>query len=342
MNNTSREHNLNSSAAEIPSFNFRPSFVYPVATCHILIVAVAVVGNLMVCYAILTNRNLRSNPSNLFIFSLALSDLLTVTLAVPFDIEGLFVQWVWKHGEIMCAQGLDHGVPHHRNHLDSDPFGRQRGSIQDPQRSSESFSPLQIHESEKSFGHQLCNLALQFRIRFTSRHGLAYRRELRSLQRLLFSLRSALLYPQLCPEFHSTTACRVRHLHFKIYLIVRSHHNNDDGDDIRKLRSAEEKKVYSRNVQAAKTISIYVGVFLCCWLPFSSVIMFAFLCDESCSVRISYEARIVLLMFGYLNSALNPFLFALRNSSFKATYTLMIKSLKARRSRPQAALDAQH
>ena len=82
--------------------SFSLSFMYPVAVCHILIVAVAVVGNLLVCYAIITSKSLRSNPTNLFIFSLALSDLLTVTLAVPFDIEGLFTQWVWNHGEVMC------------------------------------------------------------------------------------------------------------------------------------------------------------------------------------------------------------------------------------------------
>jgi len=44
----------------------------------------------------------------------------------------------------------------------------------------------------------------------------------------------------------------------------------------------------------------------------------------------------LLLMFGYLNSALNPFLFAFRSSRFKATYNMMFKSVKPR---PKATID---
>ena len=49
------------------------------------------------------------------------------------------------------------------------------------------------------------------------------------------------------------------------------------------------------------------------------------LCD-SCLGMIPEEAYVLLLMFGYLNSALNPFLFALRNKSFKATYSRLFSS----------------
>ena len=85
MNNTSEPQTRQS------TFDFSPSFVYPVATCHILIVVVAIIGNLLVCYAIIFDKNLRNNPTNVFIFSLAFSDLLTVTIALPFDIEELFL-----------------------------------------------------------------------------------------------------------------------------------------------------------------------------------------------------------------------------------------------------------
>ena len=100
MNNSSEPNPTTTGTDKVPAFP--PSFVYPVATCHILIVAVAALGNLIVCYVIIANKSLRSSPTNLFIFSLAFSDLLTVTLAVPFDIEGLFLNWAWRHGEIMC------------------------------------------------------------------------------------------------------------------------------------------------------------------------------------------------------------------------------------------------
>ena len=118
-------------------------------------------------------------------------------------------------------------------------------------------------------------------------------------------------------------------IYIKIYLIARRPLANFEGDDSRKLRSTEQKKVYSKNVQATKTISIFVGAFFCCWVPYSSISMVATLC-ERCAYHIPYEVRIVLLMFGYLNSALNPFLFALRNSRFKATYHMVLRSVKPR------------
>ena len=83
-----------------------PWFLYPVATSYILIAAVAVIGNLLVCFAILANKKLRSKPTNLFLLSLAVSDFLTSVIAMPFDIESLILQGGWKHGAVMCLAFL--------------------------------------------------------------------------------------------------------------------------------------------------------------------------------------------------------------------------------------------
>ena len=100
MNNTS-EHQSN----EVPPL-FGPWFLYPVTTCYISIAVVAVVGNVLVCFAILSNRSLRRKPTNLLLLSLAVSDLLTAAIAMPFDIESLFRQGGWKHGAVMCVAFL--------------------------------------------------------------------------------------------------------------------------------------------------------------------------------------------------------------------------------------------
>ena len=42
----------------------------------------AVFGNFLVCFVIFVNRHLRCNPTNLFIFSLALSDFLAATIVM--------------------------------------------------------------------------------------------------------------------------------------------------------------------------------------------------------------------------------------------------------------------
>ena len=92
MNNTS----VNQSNEVSPLLG--PWFLYPVATGYILIAAVAAIGNLLVCFAILANKSLRSKPTNFFLLSLVVSDFLTSAIAMPFDIESLLLQGGWKHG----------------------------------------------------------------------------------------------------------------------------------------------------------------------------------------------------------------------------------------------------
>ena len=121
-------------------------------------------------------------------------------------------------------------------------------------------------------------------------------------------------------------------VYIKIYLIARSQQSIFHGDALRisKFRSAEEKKVYSRNMRAAKTISIFVAVFFSCWIPHSFISIVSNLCGTRCLRNIPQEVLVLFLMFGYLNSALNPFLFAFRNSRFKAPMSLLLQSLKSR------------
>ena len=332
MNNTSVPQATDASATEAPP-TFSPSFVYPVTACHILIVVVAIIGNLMVCYAIPVNKNLRNNPTNLFIFSLAFSDLLTVTIAVPFDIESLFQNWHWKHGEIMCQAFIT-------VYLITVPT------------SILTLLALSV-DRYKSLSDPLNRFR---RTRFMTRKRALIISLIIWLYSLLFALIPIMGW-RTHEKFVSNSSCYFPFtpiyltlssilnfilpllitcaIYIKIYLIASGQHYSFGGAESRKQRSNEEKKVYSRNVQAAKTISIFVGAFFCCWVPYSSISMIATLCD-TCSDHIPEEVRIVLLMFGYLNSALNPFLFAFRNSRFKATYNMVLRSV---RRRPKATND---
>ena len=331
MNNTVSAPQASPNSTDL--FSFSPGFVYPVAACHILIVVVAIIGNLLVCYAILISKNLRNNPTNLFIFSLAVSDLLTVTIAVPFDIEGLFLQWHWKHGEIMCEAWITVyliTVPTSILTLLAVSVDRYK-SLSDPLNR---FRRSRFMTRKRAFIISLIIWLYSLLIALLPIMGW------RTEERFVYD---SVCYFPFPPEYLTLSSsvnfilpllitCAI---YIKIYLIARRQHCNFGGAESRKLRSTEEKKVYSKNVQAAKTISIFVGAFFCCWVPFSSISMINTLC-ETCSKHISYEVRILLLMFGYLNSALNPFLFAFRSSRFKATYNMMFKSVKPR---PKATID---
>ena len=97
---------MNNSSSEAAPFDLEPTFSYSFATCYIVIPLVAILGNLLVCYAILANRELRDNPTNLLLLSLAISDLLTVTLDALFDVEALFLHGLWKHWKALCITWL--------------------------------------------------------------------------------------------------------------------------------------------------------------------------------------------------------------------------------------------
>ena len=322
MDNSSEPNPTTTGTDKVPAFP--PSFVYPVATCHILIVAVAALGNLIVCYVIITNKSLRSSPTNLFIFSLAFSDLFTATLAVPFDIEGLFLNWAWKHGEIMCEAWITVyliTVPTSILTLLALSVDRYK-SLEDP-------------------------LNRFRRFRFMTRKKALIVISVIWLYSLVFALLPVMgwrafdefVYEGICyfpfTEIYSTLSSCLNFvipslitcgIYIKIYVIARSQSSAFDKENSRQmlsteacsrtLRSSKEKRVYLRNVRAAKTISIFVAVFFFCWVPHSSISITANLC-KSCQAKIPDQVRVVFVMFGYLNSALNPFLFAFRNRRFK-------------------------
>ncbi|XP_031572740.1 octopamine receptor-like [Actinia tenebrosa] len=79
-------------------------------------------------------------------------------------------------------------------------------------------------------------------------------------------------------------------------------------------------KHLTKNTKAARTISIIVGTFLICWIPFTTMSIAFNICSVPCYTLIPSEVFSILLWLGYLNSALNPVLFSYRNMQFRKSY----------------------
>ena len=90
--------------------------------------------------------------------------------------------------------------------------------------------------------------------------------------------------------------------YIKIYRVACSQQSIFHGDVFQtsEFRSAEEKKFHSRNMRAAKTISIFVAVFFSCWIPFSFISLVSNLCDTRCVQNIPQEVIVLFLMFAWL------------------------------------------
>ena len=76
------------------------------STAVLLINVFALTGNVLLYLAIRRNPRLRRNTTNLFILSLAFSDILMALLCMPFS-AGVFIQGRWVYGQFVCQlQGI--------------------------------------------------------------------------------------------------------------------------------------------------------------------------------------------------------------------------------------------
>jgi hypothetical protein len=82
--------------------------------------------------------------------------------------------------------------------------------------------------------------------------------------------------------------------------------------DSKKLRA-----VIAKERKAAKTLAIVVGAFIFCWLPFFMVYVIEPFC-ETCDFPILLLTGVTWL--GYVNSTVNPFIYAFSNRDFRRAY----------------------
>ncbi|XP_022806997.1 5-hydroxytryptamine receptor 2B-like [Stylophora pistillata] len=77
-------------------------FIAITATLYVVVIIASFLGNITICVVIFSTRSLRRSVNSIFILSLAVSDLTTTCLVMPFDLEHLISGSKWHHGEVMC------------------------------------------------------------------------------------------------------------------------------------------------------------------------------------------------------------------------------------------------
>ena len=83
--------------------------------------------------------------------------------------------------------------------------------------------------------------------------------------------------------------------------------------------SASERSAVRREGKTAKTLSIVVGGFIVCWLPFFVVYIVEPFCPLTlCSI--TEELRSFCTWLGYANSLINPFIYAAYNPYFRSSF----------------------
>ncbi|XP_039183352.1 neuromedin-U receptor 1 isoform X4 [Crotalus tigris] len=80
----------------------RSGFFVPVCTTYLLIFVVGALGNLMTCLVIIQHRFMRT-PTNYYLFSLAISDLLVLLLGMPLEIYEMWSNYPFLLGAGGCC-----------------------------------------------------------------------------------------------------------------------------------------------------------------------------------------------------------------------------------------------
>lgn len=79
----------------------RSPFFFPVTSVYLLIFLVGLSGNLLTCTVMARHKKMR-NPTNLYLLSLALSDLLVLLFGMPLEIYELWQNYPFPFGEGGC------------------------------------------------------------------------------------------------------------------------------------------------------------------------------------------------------------------------------------------------
>ncbi|NXC66429.1 NMUR2 protein, partial [Anhinga anhinga] len=79
----------------------RSHLFLPMALVYTLIFIVGVVGNFLVCLVILKHRNMKT-PTNYYLFSLAISDLLVLLFGMPLEVYEMWSNYPFLFGPVGC------------------------------------------------------------------------------------------------------------------------------------------------------------------------------------------------------------------------------------------------
>ena len=319
-------------------------------TCYIfyvIIIIASLLGNITVCVVILSTRSLRQSINSCFILSLAVSDLITTCLVMPFDMERFISFGRWRHGEIMCDVWTTTyliAVPTsilsllaltvYRYRLLQEPLDIYKASpLMTRRRASIVVCCLWAYSMlfslapvfgwkwrPRSVYHEYCyfNLSLTFSVLISIINFVT--------PVIIASLLNCRMFCLAIKRSHTQKADRRN---------GKTHQNptrptnpvQDSAISPQKEQQLVEssqlqheailvRKLQRRNVRAAKTTFLIVFSFVVCWLPHSFLSIITILC-RTCVSKIPNYLHWIFLMMGYLNSAINPVLYSFRSSEFK-------------------------
>ncbi|XP_035264048.1 D(1) dopamine receptor-like [Anguilla anguilla] len=307
-------------------------------------------GNTLVCAAVTKFRHLRSKVTNFFVISLAVSDLLVAILVMPWkavtEVAGFWPFGsfcnIWVAFDIMCSTASILNlciISVDRYWAISSPFRYERKmtpkvafvmiSVAWTLSLLISFIPVQLnwHKAQTTsyFDHN-------------GSYGDLLLDNCDSSLNRTYAISSSLISFYIPVAIMIVTYTRIYRIAQKqirrISALERAaesakNRHNSMGNSSSVETESSFKMSFKRETKVLKTLSVIMGVFVCCWLPFFILNCMVPFCEQAhpngsadfpCVSSTTFN---VFVWFGWANSSLNPIIYAF-NADFRKAFSILL------------------
>ncbi|KAM9362342.1 neuromedin-U receptor 1 [Symphorus nematophorus] len=303
----------------------RSPFFLPVTTVYLLIFLTGLSGNLLTCAVIAKHKKMR-NPTNLYLVSLAVSDLLVLLFGMPLEIYDLWQNYPFPFGEGGCYfKTFLFETVCFASILNVTALSVERYiAVLHPLKTRY----LATNQHAKRVITIVWLVSMICAIPNTSLHGIFYLPERMEESAICTVLKPLWIYNMV---MQITTVC----FYFVpmivisvLYLVMGLHLGRERrqprGSLGKNCGSNTHRKitVNGRRRQVNKMLSIVVAVFGVCWAPFHiERLLWSSISQWTDLMHNIYQyVHILSGVFFYLSSAVNPIIYSLLSTRFRECF----------------------
>ncbi|XP_063629619.1 octopamine receptor beta-2R-like isoform X2 [Cydia splendana] len=287
----------------------------------LLIVIMAVLGNMLVIVSVMRHRKLRV-ITNYFVVSLAFADILVAMVVMPFNFSVQFYD-EWRFGSVICDLWNSSDVYFtstsilHLCCISVDRYYAIVKPLKYPIKMTKKMAFIMLAAT------WLSPVTISYAPIFTGYYTTAEHAQSRENNTNTCDWVVNKPYAVISSSVSFWIPCTI--MIFTYVAIFREANRQEKAIAghtrlmQRHSRDIKDKNILNmkREYKAARTLGIIMGAFIICWLPFFLFYVSTSLCDTC-----KYPEVINPIMFwtGYFNSVLNPLIYAYFNKEFRSAF----------------------
>lgn len=348
LNNTLSNGSAHDSELE-PSVNIFVVVLKAVAMT--LIMGAAIVGNSLVIISVKKFEKLRGRVTNYFIVSLAFADIVVAILVMPFN-ASQEITGKWLFGRAMCDIFNSNDVLFstasilHLCCISVDRYIAINYPLQYDSKMTKRCACAMIFTTWVA-SVLISYIPIHAQFYTTNEH---FKLLEQNPDSCTFQVNR--IYAVVSSSVSFWIPCTIMiFVYFRIFITARRQEKHirttsfysykyiENGNSLlpasTKSGKVSERTRWKREHKAAKTLGVVMGAFIMCFLPFFSWYLITSLCADDCPYPPLLGS--ILFWIGYLNSCLNPIIYAYYNLEFRTAFKRLLHMRNLRGSFPSSS-----